>query len=1164
MKKCYLRNRHSGLSNPLGTGRKIGIFALLCAMMVLPLSANANVNENFSDNSTVATQKVVTGKVTEESGLSLPGVSIFVKGTTIGTVSNIDGDFTISLTDANTVLVFSFVGMLTQEITIGNQSVINVVMQTDAKQMDEVVVTALGIKRETKKLGYAVTEVAGEELASTNTINPVLALQGKVAGVSIGNSDGGMFGNSKIQIRGVSVLNSNNNQPIFVIDGVILENSISNASADWAGDPGDFGNQLKNLNPDDYESVSVLKGAAATALYGSRGINGAIIIKTKDGAGSKGLGVSVKQSIGIDYVYNQPDIQYEYGTGALAGYTDYGEKDENGQYYRFSTNQFYTNADGVPTQVNHSWAGFGFGPKYDGREMAGYNGEMTTYSPAKDNLLDVYDLGVNSNTSVALKGGNEKGNFYLSNSYSYRTGTLPSNSFERNSLLFSGSYNLSEWLTANASISFTNSNAKNPNSDVSQRFISGDWENWYDTDKYKDRKYWQAEHGGIPSNSYGDQYSNIPGHGVWFNYNMNKQESKEQITRPIVRLTADITNWLSITAEGNMNYYSRKLEKKSLGQGFANEGGEYLLRHEIDESKTGKLVVNIDKNINEDISSSLLFGGEIWKHEKSYTQVRTDGGLIVPGRFYLENSKKTFVSEGKIEGTKQINSLYFLASFGYKEQVFLDVTGRNDWSSSLVYTDGSGNYSFFYPSVSASWLFGETLDLPAWMTFGKVRMSWAQVGNDTSPYSINKGYSLDKYELSNGNFIYNNGVSNILVDKSIKPELKDSFEIGADVRFFSNRLGIDVAYYDETIQKQIGEIPLPKESGYENFLTNIGTLTNSGIELSIKGTPIRTRDFNWTATFNYWKNKTKIKDLHEDYGAYKRLGGDVDYGNYRIGSVAFEGGEYGVLMSDSKPKTWQSSDANDSRNGMKIFQWSDTNRGVYYKRSGEVEKVGKISPDFEGSLDNTFTYKSLTLSVLIDVRYGGHIASYSNRYGTAYGWLKTSLKGRSPEHGGVEWMSKYNDTDGQSFGDGIIPEGVFDVGQIVTTPDGSSVDVGGMTYQEAYDNGYVEPTHASYYHYFTNSWGQGVVNDNWFNEVKYIALRNISVGYNFPKFWAQKIGAQNIYASLNARNLGYLYNSLPNNLNPESFRGTSSSETYRERGFSPYTATYTMTIAVDF
>ena len=275
-----------------------------------------------------------------------------------------------------------------------------------------------------------------------------------------------------------------------------------------------------------------------------------------------------------------------------------------------------------------------------------------------------------------------------------------------------------------------------------------------------------------------------------------------------------------------------------------------------------------------------------------------------------------------------------------------------------------------------------------------------------------------------------------------------------------------------------------------------------------------------------------MRFYREEVGAYKGLAGYTNYGNYRIGSVAFEDGEYGVLMSDTKPL--------EDENGNMILTWRSGQRGAILTRSYEVQEVGKINPDFEGSWDNTFKYKNLSLSILLDARFGGHIASYSNKYGTSYGMLETSLVNRDEAHGGITWTSQYDDTKGQVFNDGMIPDGVFNADQTVTAPNGETVNVGGMTYQAAYEAGHVEPTHASLYTYFVNSWSSGVVNDDWFSEVKYIAVRNISLGYNLPKSLAQKIKAQNLYVSLNARNIGYLYNSLPNNLNPESFRGTTS------------------------
>ncbi len=1101
-------------------------------------------------------QQTVTGKVTDEDGAGIPGVSIVQKGTSQGTITDIDGEYTISV-PGDVTLLFTFVGMKNVEEQVANRSVIDVTMQVDEIGIDEVVVTALGIKREAKALGYAMTEVKGDDIAAVNTVNPVQALQGKAAGLSIGTSDGGLVGNAKIQIRGVSVLNSNNNQPIFVIDGVIVENAVSNAS-EWADNANDFGNILKNLNPDDYESVSVLKGAAATALYGSRGINGAIVIKNKDGRGRKGLGVKVTQSLGFDHVYDQPDLQYEFGPGDLIGAIGYGEKDQNGNYYRFDYTQFYTrevNGQQMVTKIGNPNAGFLWGPKYDGRPIEDYDGEIRNYVGYENNMVDAYDLGVNSTTSVALNGANDKGSFYLSNSYTYREGTAPTDEFERYSMLFKGSYDLAKWLRADASVSFTNSRVKNPGNSLSLSFATGSWAGWYDTKRWKSRDVYQASHGGTPNNNYDDLYANVPGNGTWFSYNLNDQTRKEQVTRPIVRLTANLAPWISVTAEGNMNYYTKFYEAKNLGSGYAMEGGSYQLRHDRDVSRTGKLVVNMNKEFG-DISVNAMLGGELWDRETSYSKTETDGGLIVPGKFFMGNSKKTLKTEAKVGGTKQVNSLYFLASLGWKDQVFLDVTGRNDWSSALVYTDGTGNFSYFYPSLSASWIFTETFELPSMFSFGKLRASWAQVGNDTQEYSINKGYSSGNWEIEGGNNVYLNTKSTTLVDPNIKPERKNSYEVGADIRLYNNRLSLDVAYYNETIKNQISTIPLPSESGLSELLTNVGTMTNKGFELSFGFVPVRSKDFEWKSTFNYWNNTTMISDMVEELGDYKRLAGDPAYGNYRVASVAFEDGEYGVLMSDILPLV--------DDNGNKILRWLDSYRGAGYTRSYEVQEVGKINPDFEGSWDNSFRFKDLTFSVLLDARFGGHMASYSNRYGTSYGILETSLRWRDPERGGITWTSQYEDTQGQVFTDGMIPEGVFAEDQMVTAPSGDQVNVGGMTYQEAYEAGYVEPTHAGFYTYLTNSWGSGVINDDWFSEVKYIALRNISVGYNLPKSLAQKIKAQNLYVALNARNLGYLYNSLPNHLNPESFRGTTSDYSFFERNFIPYTATYTLTLSVDF
>ncbi|NQU51206.1 MAG: SusC/RagA family TonB-linked outer membrane protein [Bacteroidetes bacterium] len=835
-------------------------------------------------------QQSVTGTVTDEDGLGIPGTTVMEKGTSSGTITNIDGKYTISVPN-DAVLVFTFVGMTTQEIPVGGRSSIDVTLATSTIGIDEIVVTALGIEREAKALGYAATKVAGEELVQANTLSPVAALQGKAAGLSISGSDGGLFGSTKIEIRGVSTLNSQNNQPIFVIDGVILENAIGSVgSHDWSGNANDFGNMLKNLNVDNYESINVLKGAASTALYGSRGINGAIVIKTKDGKGAKGIGVTVTQTTSIDHVYGQPDFQYEKGPGNYYGNRSY-TGDQFGQGFTTTT----IDGQQVPTLIGGQ--GRMFGPRYDGTTMIeDYDHQMIPYSPVKDHFTKLYDLGWGSNTNIAVRGSDEKGNFYLSTGYNKRNGTTPNNDFKKTSLFFSGSRKLADFLRVNASVSVTGSESGNPPRNYGETMITGlNWSTMYDSDKWRRQEVYQAPHGGTPRGNLGDEYASVPGNGIWFGTYLNENLRKETVVRPIVRLTADITDWMQVVAEGNVNIFNTTSESKALGSGYQNEGGSYNLGHNTDVSKTGKLSFILDKETG-DFSHNLLLHGEVWSQEKTRSGARTTGGLIVPGQFFINNSKKTpLVNTTGVYGTKQINSLLFRYSVAWKEQLYVDVTGRNDWSSALVYTNGEGNYSYYYPSVSTSWLFSETFadNMPSWVSFGKLRASWAQVGNDTSPYAINKGYSTGNIEHSNGNIITNT-FSTTAVDTELVPERKTSYEYGITLNTLQNRLNLDVAYYNDLTENQISTIPLPGASGFGALLTNVGSLRNKGIEMTLTGKIVQNRNFSWDATFNYWKNTTTVEELHELTGDFKNLYGSAGYGNYRVSAVAFEGGEYGV------------------------------------------------------------------------------------------------------------------------------------------------------------------------------------------------------------------------------------------------------------------------------
>ncbi len=1114
-------------------------------------AAYAVSNSGADDVKVTQQSETCTGTVLDSLGETVIGASVVVKGTTNGTITDFDGNFSLSNVKKGDIIQISFVGYQTVEVAWQGQP-LKITMQDDTQTLGEVVVTALGMKREEKALGYAVTELKSDELYA-NAVNPVASLQGKVAGVEIAQSDGGIFGSSKIQIRGASTLGSNN-QPIYVVDGVILDNGTQGRDVEGeTADAIDYGNELKNLNPDDFETVSVLKGAAATALYGSRGLNGAVVITTKGGGKYKGFGVDVSQTLGIDHAYKQPGIQTEYGPGARPGRVSYN----NGNTW---IPVFYKNANGDPTLIGAST--LGWGPAYDSSVMIeDFDGRKIPYSPLKNNMLDMYQLGFNTNTNVSVRGGNETTSFYSSVSYKKVNSTTPENTFERYSFLVKGSHKISERVDVAASVNFANSKPRNAARAVGEYFYrQSGMTPLFDVDYYRDK--YLSEQGGIARS--GDTYANVPSasKSYWFTTDYNDFTRKETVIRPTLEVNVKIADWVRFKAEGNMNYVYIREEDKQMGSGVAFEGGNYKLTQNTKEQTTFAGTFTFDKAIK-DFNLGGFVRGEYYNSHQNYYSVSTDG-LIVPGQFFIGNSKRQVIADANINNTKRMLSAVFAFNASWKNQLYLDVTGRNDWSSSLVYSNKTGNYSYFYPSVSGSWLISETFKekLPSWISFAKIRGSWAQVGNDTNAYSVNSGYNVGNLQLVNGSYVYTNSFSSQAISPNLKPERKNSWEVGLDLRFLDNRINLDATYYKENTTDQIMGISTPSISGVSSKLINAGNIQNSGIEIALNTVPFTNKDWEWTLDFTFTKNDNKIIELHPDAAEYIALRGATGWGDVRIQSAAKVGGPYGVLISDITPKR--------DKQGNIILLWSDSDRAAYADRSYTNEIIGDMNPDFLGSMSTGLTWKNLSLRVAMDMRFGGKVAAYSNRYGTAYGWTESSLDYRDEAHGGMTWTSKYLNADGSPSGsygytyhDGMIPEGIFADGTTVTGVDGQKHNVGGMSYKQAYDAGILEPMHASGFFNYANQWSTGVVNDYWVHDLKYIALREISLGYNFPNNIASKIGAKRLGVTFTARNLGYLYNSLPNDLNPESVRGNMSGE-FRIRNFDPYTANYTMTINVGF
>ncbi len=1095
----------------------------------------------------------IVGTVEDEFG-PVAGASVVVKGTTNGTITDMDGKFALDDVKKGDIIQVSFVGYTTQEVKYAGGTALKIQLKENAQALDEVVVTALGVKREKKALGYSVTELKSEEL-NANLINPVQALQGKVAGVEITSSDGGMFGASKILIRGASTLNKNN-QPIYVIDGVILDNSIVENDADWASGDQNYGNELKNLNPDDFESVSVLKGAAATALYGSRGLNGAVVITTKSGKGKKKTSVQLTQTFGFDKVTSQPTLQNEYAESFF-----YCSSPNS----PFNVNDLYwTNDEGYvsyKTLSSYGEMGTAFGPSFeylrqnakDGKiEM--YDGKLYTPQAYENNFKDAYDTGFSTNTNVSVSGGNDRTSFYTSLSYRYNDGTLPNNDFRRLSGMAKASHKITDDIELEASMTYATSKPRNAQPNIGINFVMGTWDRMYDAKYYRDK--YKGAHGGLANTSYGDEWGFVIGRGIWWSIWEDEYYQKETVFRPDLKLTWSLTPWLKWVTEANYNYYMTQSEGKYPGSGYYNKGGKYTTSQSRKEQVNFNSNLMVDKQINEDWHVNGFLRYELYNGRKQQISTNTKGDFIVPNQYFLANGSDGYETTVETSETKIIHSIAFQVGASWRDQLFLDVTGRNDWSSALIYSDGHGTFSYFYPSINASWLVSNTFELPEAISFWKLRGSYAQVGNDCEPYYINSAYSLQSYTNNYGK-PFSTVLPSTTYSQNLKPERKKSWEVGTDIRFINNRIGLDLTYYKENTIDQIMTVSIPYASGYSNALINAGNIQNSGWELALNTTPVVTKDWQWDLNFTWTKNNSKIVELSDLCADYIRLQGNPDYGNYRIGSVAQVGGTHGMLMSDSAPMI-------DEESGLPVFNMGYYNsyHTPFYKRSGKVEKVGDMVPDFLGGINTTLRWRNLSLSASLDMRFGGKVASFGSHYGTAYGYTKTSLAGRGVNNGGIEYVSKW---DGVSYDDGVIPTGIVLAGTTIATPDGGTYTVGsganssGETYQELFNKGVVDYVHAGGWLYFQNSWSTATLNDNWFKTLNYIALRDVSLSYMFDNKIANKIGVSNLSLTAAGHNLGYLLNTMPNKENPEAVAGTTAAE-FRIRQFSGVTSSFTLTL----
>lgn len=1079
-------------------------------------------------------KRTITGVITDAEGKPIPGATVTIKGTVQAVVANDQGEYSISV-EGNPELEISSVGYAVRTIQVGDSNTLSASLSTTNDALTEVIVTGFGTRKETRKLAYSITEVKGDDITRASNANIVNALQGKVAGVFINQGNGGPMSSSRIRIRGNTSLTSNT-QPLVVIDGVILEPGTTGGDS-WGGAQ-DFGNQMKNLNSDDYESVTVLKGSAASALYGSQAQNGVLIITTKKGRKQKGLGINFSHSQLFDKAFKATKMQNEFGAGINP--------------------TFANGTDGVPEvdAANYFWS---FGPRFNGQQVRDIDDRMISWNAQPNNILDAFQTGKFINTNVAVQGGTEQTTFRASYSNLYNTYIIPNSDLKRNAFALRVTQKLSDFLTIDGSVNYSMSAAKNP-------MTQGSADNplfalAYFNPRNFDTKYWMDNYldpeGGLNRNNpYGLA-------GLFFNLNYRNTTQRENTLLANLDVTAKITPWLNLLLRGNINNVGMDRETKNWGTGVGFAGGDYSVYNSTRRNTRLQALLTATRDLGEDFELSASIGGESQAYDPMrFSQSATSGGLKTPGGFFIGNSVNAATTNGGISNdgsvSKRIDAAYLFGDLTYKNMLTLNFSARNDWTSTLLYpNDGHGISNYFYPGAGLAWIFTETFkssSLSNVISFGKLRLSYAQTGAGVRPWQTSTGYYmfLGNYNLPGSTIPRYGFDGSTLGNQEIKNELSKEFEVGADLKFFRNRLGIDVAYYKKNSFNQLLPLALPSESGVSAQLVNAGNIQNQGVEILLTASPVKTNDFNWDMSINFTRNRNKIIELAPGVTSYDL---DLAFGA-DMASVARPGLPYGTIITNYGYASYQAKDAQGNNiahpaNGQKVLKQN----GSFYRSSelGQPTKeLGTMMENFLLNTSQTLSYKNFSLGFQVDGKFGGMMASATHQYGSTNGSLESTLFGRSKDFGGLE-RNTY-DAAGNvtgTFDDGIIPEGVFGNGISIKAPNGQTYDVSGMSYQEAVDQNIVEPVSARLYYARLTQWATGIREYSTF-ENSWVAVREVSVGYTMPSVIANKLKLNSLRVSLIGRNLGYLYTTTKDGIHPEGGLLSNRAGSFAEYGGVPY------------
>lgn len=1009
--------------------------------------------------------RTLSGQIKDEKGNPIPFASIRIKGHGSGVAADVNGAFTIEIPPGATLLI-SAAGFDNLETKPGSATTLTISLQGQ-NTMREVVVTALGIRRSKNSLPYSAQQVTGDEVSKTRGSNFVSSLSGKVAGLEI-RQNNALGSSTNVVLRGFKSL-TGNNQALFVIDGVPVDNSNTNTSNQTTGRGGyDYGNSAADINPDDIESINVLKGAAATALYGSRASNGVVMITTKKGG--KGIGITINSGMTFGSIDKSTFAKYqkEYGGGY-------------GQYYEDPSGFFLyrdINGDGVRDLVTPTSEDASYGGAFDPGKMvyqwdafdptSPYYGKARPWVAAANDPVTYFESPVSNNNSLSIDGGNEKGWFKLGYTRMDEKGILPNSNIKKDLVNFGASYNLSTRLTATATVNFSKiTGLGRYGSGYDSKNAAGNFRQWWqvnnDLKELKDAYFrtrknvtWNWTDPTDLSPIYWDN-------PYWVRYENYETDGRSRYFGT-VSLNYKITDWLDVLGRASLDSYD-EIQEERIAIG-STDVSKYNRFNRSFRENNYDLLLNVNKNLSERLNLKGVAGINIRRTTINAITSSTNGGLSVPRIYSLSNTKSPLQAPNEDVSTLGVDGGFASVSLAYSEFLFLDLTGRRDKSSSLP----KANNTYFYPSASLGFLFSRLINNAAWLSYGKVRVNYAQVGNSAPTRSL-----LDYYNINTA--FGDAAMTTTALTKNnpdLKPEKTKSYEAGIELAFLKNRIGLDVTYYSQQTIDQIIPAPVSNATGYSSKFINAGRIDNKGIEVSLNGSPIKTSDFTWNIAVNWSRNRNKVVDL----------GGEIN--NLQLGS--FQGGvsinaalgsPYGTIRGSNFIYT----------NGQKTVG----SNGRYLITTASNEVIGNVNPDWIGGISNTLKYKDFSMSFLVDMRQGGDVFSLDMYYGLATGMY--------PETAGLNDLGKPL-RGVPADGGGIIRPGVTADGK-TNTIRVNTVNYGAYGYRYSPAAGFIY-------------------------DASYIKLREATLTYSLPQQTMARLAPfKGIDFSVIGRNLWIIHKNLP-------------------------------------